>query len=178
MASLDPDDPNAAFSPTYLSTKAMPLTMNASRSSQPTAEHSIGSFTRRKMQQLDTWPDWKQSGISQLDRMAKLGMYGKPCKTPREAIILRPHWQYHLKRTGNYCSRNCCDGFKCAAPALHVVTSTYSSCVNQPLQRLCFALAAINDHKVYGGDIKDAFTHSPSPDVPSYMRIDNAYFEW
>ena len=41
-----------------------------------------------------------------------------------------------------------------------------------------FALAAINDHKVYSGDIKDAFAHSPSPDVQIYMRIDHAYSEW
>ena len=61
MASLDPDDPDADFSPAYLSTKAISLAMNAIRSSHTTtAEHSIGSFTRQKLQQLDTWPDWKQ----------------------------------------------------------------------------------------------------------------------
>ena len=50
--------------------------------------------------------------------------------------------------------------------------------MNQPVERLFFALAAINDHKVYGGDIKDAFAHSPSPDVPTFVRIDNQYSEW
>ena len=95
-------------------------------------------------------------------------MYGKPCKAPRNAIVLRPHWQYHLKRTCDWRSCNCCDGSKRTSPALHAVTSTYSSCVNQPVQRLFFALAAINDHEVYGGDIKDAFAHSPNPDVPTY----------
>ena len=126
---------------------------------------------------MDTWPDWKEGEVSQLDKMAKLGMYGKPCKAPRKAVILCPHWQYHLKRTGDSHSRNCYDGSKRAAPALHTVTSTYSSCVNQPVRRLFFALATINDHKVYGGDIKDTFSHSPSPDVPSYMQIDNVYSE-
>ena len=43
-------------------------------------------------------------------------MYGKPCKAPRNAIVLRPHWQYHLKRTGDRRSRNCCNGSKRAAP--------------------------------------------------------------
>ena len=102
----------------------------------PTAEHSIGSFTRQKLQQLDTRPDWKGDEISQLDKMAKSGMYGKPCKALCKAIILRSHWQYHLKHTGDRHSHNCCDGSKRAAPALHVVTSTYSSCVNQPIQQL------------------------------------------
>ena len=127
---------------------------------------------------MDTWPDWKKDEISQLDKMVKVGMYGKPCKAPCKAIVLHPHWQYHLKRTGDHRSCNCCDGSKCAAPVFHTVTSTYSSCVNPPVQQLVFALAAINGHKVYGGDIKDAFVHSPSPGVPTYMRIDNAYFEW
>ena len=55
MASLDSDDPNAAFSPAYFSTEAMFLTMNAIKSFHTTpAEHALGSFTRRKHQKLDT----------------------------------------------------------------------------------------------------------------------------
>ena len=109
--------------------------------------------------------------------MAKLGMYSKPCKASCREIILRAHWQYHLKCTDDRRSCNCCDGSKRAAPVLHAVTSTYFSCVNQPVQRRIFTLAAINDHKVYCGDI-NAFVHSRSPDVQSYMRIDNVYSEW
>ena len=111
MASLDPDDPNAVFSPAYLSTEAISFAMNAIKFSHTTTvEHSIGSFTRRKLQQLDTGPEWKQGEISQLYKMDKLGMYGKPCKAPRKTIILRSHWQYHLKRTCDRRFRNCCDG--------------------------------------------------------------------
>ena len=77
MLSLDLDDPNAAFSPAYLSTDGLSFALNAIKSSHTTtAEHAIDSYTRRKLQQLDTWPDWKQGEISQLDKMAKLGMYG------------------------------------------------------------------------------------------------------
>ena len=55
MASSNPDGPNTAFSPADLSTKAISLTMIAIRSSHTTtAEHYIDSFTRRKLQQLDT----------------------------------------------------------------------------------------------------------------------------
>ena len=92
MGSLDPDDPNADFSPVYLSTEAISLAMNAIKSSHTTAAvNYIGSFTCHKLQQLDTWPDWKQGEFSLLDKMAKLGMYGKPCKAPRKATILCPH---------------------------------------------------------------------------------------
>ena len=97
---------------------------------------SIGSFTCRKLQQLDTWPEWKQGEISQLDKMDKLGMYGKPCKAPRKAVILCPNWQYHLKHSCDCRSYNCCDRSQRATPALHALNSIYSSCVNQPVQRL------------------------------------------
>ena len=31
---------------------------------------------------------------------------------------------------------------------------------------------------LFGGDAKDAFAHSPSPKVPTFMMIDNQYVEW
>ena len=105
-------------------------------------------------------------------------MYGKPCRLPKGGILLRPHWQYHIKRTGQRRARNCCDGSARAAPLLHQLASTYSSCVEQPVQRLFVALSALLDHKIYGGDAADAFAHSPGPDVPTYVSIDDAYAEW
>ena len=157
----------------------MALAINAICSSHTTTdEQSLGHFTRRKLKQLDTWPEWRKGEVDQLDKMERLGMYGKPCKRPPNAIVLCPHWQYHLKRNGDRRSRNCCDGSRRAASTLHAVASTYYSCVNQPVQRLFFALSAILDHKCFGGDTKDAFVHSPSPDVPTYLRIDDAYAEW
>ena len=51
MANLDPDVPDAAFSPSYLSMEPISLAMNAIMSSYTTgAEHSVGSFTCRKLQ--------------------------------------------------------------------------------------------------------------------------------
>ena len=110
--------------------------------------------------------------------MAKLGIYGKPCKASWKVIVLCPHWQYHLKYTGDQRSVNCYDGSKRATPALHAVTSTYSICVDQFVQRLFFALAVIDDHKVYGGDVKGAFDYSPSPDVSTYMRVYDKCSKW
>jgi hypothetical protein len=56
------------------------------------------------------------------------------------------------------------------------VASTFSSCVEQPIQRLFFALAAAN--KVYGGDATNAFANSPPPDTPTFVQVDEAYAEW
>ena len=55
---------------------------------------------------------------------------------------------------------------------------TYSSCVEHPIQRLFFGIAAQKGLKVYGGDAKDAYGHSPGPEIPTYMKIDNQYADW
>ena len=41
-----------------------------------------------------------------------------------------------------------------------------------------FALATSLGYRVYGGDALDAFAHSPPPDVPTFVSIDDAYAEW
>ncbi|KAG7359997.1 reverse transcriptase RNA-dependent DNA polymerase [Nitzschia inconspicua] len=100
------------------------------------AEQALGFFTRRKLQRLSTWPDWQRGEFKHLDRMHDLGMFGAPVAPPPGAIILRLHWQYQIKRSGERRSRSCCDGSLRAAPLLHQVASTYSSCVEQPIQRM------------------------------------------
>jgi hypothetical protein len=155
------------------------LAVNAVTSSAITPEEqALGFFTRRKLKRLPTSPEWQQGEFKQLDRMRDLNMFGAPVPPPPNAIVLRMHWQYQIKRSGERRSRSCCDGSPRAAPMLHQVASTYASCVEQPVQRLFFALAAANDMKVYGGDATDAFAHSPPPSVPTYVSIDDAYAEW
>jgi hypothetical protein len=134
-------------------------------------EQALGFFTRRKLKRLSTWSEWQEGEFRQLERMNDLDMFGSPVPPPRNAILLRMHLQYHLKRSGERRSRSCCDGSPQAAPMLHQVASTYSSCVEQPVQRLFFALAAANDTKVYGGDAQDAFAHSPPPATPTFIII-------
>ena len=105
-------------------------------------------------------------------------MYGTPVNRPKGAIVLRPHWQYHVKRCGTRRARQCCDGSKRAAPMLHALASTYSSCVEHPIQRLFFGIAAARNLRVYGGDAKDAYAHSPGPSIPTYVSIDGQYSDW
>jgi len=105
-------------------------------------------------------------------------MYGEPVRKPPGAIVLRPDWQCSVKRDGARRSRNCCDGSPRSAPLLHGIASTCSSCVEQPAQRLFFALAARENYQVYGGDAQDACAHSPPPKTPTFMSIDNACADW
>ena len=174
-------NPELSFEEDDISSEMIELAINAIRSSATTPEEqALGFFTRKKLKQMDTWDIWKQGECEQLEQFHDLQMFGQPIVLDdrRYAIILRPHWQYHIKRCGKRRARLCCNGSKRAAPLLHQLTLTYSSCVEHPVQRLFFAIAASLDLKVYGGDAKDAYAHSPGPELPTYMTIDDAFAEW
>ena len=173
--------PDLDFSESSISNSDVGLCINALQSRHMTdEEEALGSFTRNKLKRLSTWHEWQAGEFKQLDRFHALQMYGDPVPRPTDpnAIILRPHWQYKMKSDGKRRSRNCCDGSPRAAPVLHGIASTYSSCVEQPIQRLFFALSAHLGYGVYGGDATDAFAHSPPPDVPTYVSVDEAYADW
>ena len=40
------------------------------------------------------------------------------------------------------------------------------------------AISAYLDLKIYGGDAKDAFAHSPAHSVPTFVTIDDQYSDW
>ena len=106
-------------------------------------------------------------------------MYGQPIPLPQNCVLLRPHWQYHVKRCGIRRSRQCADGPTRSAKILHAIVDSYSACVNQPVQLLFFALSAILNHRLYGGDACDVYTHSPGTySVPTFVSIDDQYAEW
>ena len=171
--------PDVDFSEHSVTTEQVGILLQAIQSQAITpAEQALGRFTRRKLKNLTTWPEWRHGEHKQLDHFHALRMFGSPVSKPHKAIVLRPHWQYSVKRDGTRRSRNCCDGSPKSAPVLHGIASTYSSCVEQPVQRLFFALAAQLGHKVYGGDAQDAYAHSPPPETPTFVTIDDAYADW
>ena len=170
--------PDLDFSDDVLTAEELNIACNAIQAATTPEEHALGKFTRRKLRKLSTWPLWQAGEFKQLDHFHSLGMFGEAIPRPRGAIVLRPHWQYHIKRDGTRRSRNCCDGSPRAAPLLHGIASTYSSSVDQPIQRLFFALAAACNFLVFGGDAQDAFAHSPPPEHPTFISLDDAYIEW
>ena len=173
--------PNTPFDTDTLPSDLLEFTVDAIRSSATTSEEqALGFFTRRKLKKLSTWDEWQQGETKQLNQFHDLQMFGEPIAPPIDpkTIILRPHWQYHIKRCGTRRARLCCNGSKYAAPLLHELALTYSSCVEHPIQRLFFAIAANLNLKVYGGDAKDAFAHSPGPDMNTYLAIDDAHAKW
>ena len=105
-------------------------------------------------------------------------MFGEQCKLPPNGVLLRSHWQYQVKRNGKRRSRNCCDRSKQAAPLLHAIAKTYSSYVEQPVQQMFIAMSAKLGHGLFSGDAKDAYAHSPPPDTPTFVQIDDACANW
>ena len=71
----------------------------------------------------------------------------------------------------------CCNGSKKAAPQLHAVVSTWSSCVELLVQRLFLGICANAGLAIYGGDKTDAYAHSPAPN-DTYLQVDDVYAEW
>ena len=64
---------------------------------------------------------------------------------------------------------------KFAAPLLHAMVSTWSLCVELPIQRLFIALAAQKGLCMYGDDARDAYAHEPAPEMITHLTIDDAY---
>ena len=165
------------FSEEAISTEELTIAINAIQSKAIThEEQALGHFTRRKLKKMDTSDKWEAGECKQLNQLRDLQMYGASVVCLSNAIVLRPHWQYHVKRCGTRHSGQCCDGSRHAAPLLYALVLTCSSCVEHPVQRLFLAISANEFLKIYGGDAKDTFAHSPAPDVPTFVIIDDLLY--
>ena len=72
----------------------------------------------------------------------------------------------------------CANGSKKAAQTLHAVTSTWSSCVELPIQRMFLGISAALNLKIFGVNAIDAYAHSPALDTNTYLSVNEAYKEW
>ncbi|KAI2505295.1 Reverse transcriptase (RNA-dependent DNA polymerase) [Fragilaria crotonensis] len=138
-------------------------------------EQSLGSFTRRKLRRLPNWKEWQDAEFKQLDSMAKQEMYGAPVPAPRDAIVLRQHWNYAIKGDGSRKETAAMDPR--AAPQLKLA-NTYSSCIEQPCMRLFFALCAHEGYVSLKVDATNAYANSPPPNQPTFVVIDDQYADW
>jgi hypothetical protein len=112
-----------------------------------------GKFTRSKLKRLTNWYLWFAAETKQLDAMYTQGMFGEPCDHPPGALLLFSHWNYYMKTDGTRQAQNCCDGSLRAAPQLCAQALTYSSCVEQPCQRLFYALCAVFSYFILCTDV-------------------------
>ena len=64
---------------------------------------ALGHFTRKRLQKLSTWDEWEKGEHKQLNLFEQQQMFGElidAALLPKDAVILRPHWQYAVKRSG------------------------------------------------------------------------------
>ena len=95
------------------------------------------------------------------------------------AYILWSYPQYYVKRDGQWLVRQWFDGSKQAAPLPRALAKTYSSYVEHSIQiqQQFFTLVAEQNLYLFGGDTKDAFAYSLSPGTPTFIKMDNQYYE-
>ena len=101
-----------------------------------------------------------------------------PVTLPRNVVVLYPYWYYVVKISMMRRSRQCYNGFKFAASLLCVMVSTWSSCVEFPIQWMFIGLCAQKSVCMYGGDACDSYAHAPAPKVITHLTIDDVHFEW
>jgi len=146
-------------------------------------EKKLKSFSRKNLQKLSNWEEWRKADHTQLDAHFDSGTIGKaiprPVEDPRKpSQVFRVVWARLVKANGRRKSRACLDGSKRAAPWLRQMVQTYASCIELPCLRLFFALCAQRGYYVGFGDVDNAYQQSPPPSVDCYLRVDDEIFDW
>ena len=172
---------NIDMSPEVISTEMIQLCINTLTLDAVTLEEqALSYFTQKKLKKLLTWEEWKNREERQINQFVQQSMFGKVRFSdglPKNALILRPHWQYVVKKSGVRRSQVCCNGSKKAVLQLHAVASTWSSCVELPVQRLFMGLFVDMGFIIYGGNARDSYAHSSAPN-DTYLAINDAYADW
>jgi hypothetical protein len=128
-------------------------------------------WTRRKLQKLACWSRWKQAKTVQLNSMDKDGMYGKPCRPPVDAIVLRQVWTYNVKYEGTLKARNCCDGSVIKGRGIEYARHN-TACISQQGMIIFWAITTLRGWVAIGADAVNAFAQSPPPSEPTLVLID------
>jgi dUTP pyrophosphatase len=142
----------------------------------PKSKRWGAKLTRKKLLKQSDWSDWEASETKQLDQYEKQKMFSEPCPLPPHANVLPFLWTYLVKDDGTKKARCVCNG----APSKGTVTlgPTYAGSLDQTGARIFWSVAAMNNLKVYGADVSNAFAEAPPPVAPLYITIDHQYKQW
>jgi hypothetical protein len=145
---------------------------------------AIPRMTRRTVMKTPEAEKWRKSEWTQLSKYQNQGMFGEPCRRPNDpnAVILPFVWTYVHKKAhqGDEIvekARATCNGGKRHGKAV-TLAQTYAACVEQPAQRLYWALVASLNLTAIGCDVGNAFAEAPAPTQPFYMYIDEQFKDW
>ena len=134
-------------------------------------------LTRRYLKQCDDWEEWKDSEAKQLNQYHQQGMFSNPQPKPNQANILYLLWTYLLKKNGVKKARCCCNGNPGRQGSI-TLDHTYAACVEQPAQRVFWAITALKNYIAVGADASNAFAEAPPPKAPLYVYVDQPFREW
>jgi hypothetical protein len=145
---------------------------------------AIPRMTRRTVMSSPEAPKWRKTEWTQLSKYQNQGMFGDPCERPNDpnAVILPFVWTYVHKidpLTNEVVekARGTCNGGKRHGKAV-TIAETYAACVEQPAQRLYWALVAALNLTAIGCDVGNAFAEAPAPTQPFFMYIDDQFRDW
>jgi hypothetical protein len=145
---------------------------------------AIPRMTRRTVMNSPEAAKWRTTEWTQLTKYQNQGMFGDPCERPDDptAVILPFVWTYVHKLapiTNVIVEKACatCNGGKRHGKAV-TIAETYAACVEQPAQRLYWALVASLNLTAIGCDVGNTFAEAPAPIQPFYMYIDDQFRDW
>jgi len=145
---------------------------------------AIPRMTRRTVMSGPDAAKWRKTEWTQLSKYLNQGMFGEPCSRPTDpnAVILPFVWTYvhkidPLTNDTVEKARATCNGGKRHGKAV-TIAETYAACVEQPAQRLYWALVAALNLTAIGCDVGNAFAEAPAPTQPFYMHIDEQFRDW
>ena len=61
---------------------------------------------------------------------------------------------------------------------IHDINHTYTSSLDHNGSRICYALVALHNLIIYGGDVRNAFGEADGPAVQTYLQPDQQFKEW
>ena len=134
-------------------------------------------LTRNKLQQQDDWNLWKIAEYQQLNQYKSQNMFGDPIERPKDANVLPLIWIYVYKSNGVRKARCVCNG----SPRMKgtvTLDHTYAAALEQTGARIFWALSAIYNYVVSGGDASNAFAEASAPKAKLFVTIDAVFREW
>ena len=139
--------------------------------------HANTKLTRKKLKEQDDWPLWKISEYQQLNQYKSQNMFQDPIPRPPDANVLPLIWIYVYKTNGVRKARLVCNG----SPRMKgtvTLDHTYAAALEQTGSRLFWALTAIHNYIVSGGDASNAFAEASAPKAKLFVTIDEVFREW
>jgi hypothetical protein len=105
-------------------------------------------------------------------------MCGNPCATASDEAVFNLVWTYNIKVLDGRKKAHCtCDGSPCSG-MVRILDETYTTCMEQTIPCLFYAIAAAENLLIYGTDVSNAFAEAPPPKIGFFIQPDRTLHKW